>query len=132
MIGVRLLKKLVRAEEVAAQREAPPLPPVGLCWSNGSARVPARQLEPGEYIACDVHLLGRVAEGVEGVRCVERITSADWDLGIVSDAGGPCGRVVAIDGSLITWRPFDAPEASPVAREIAAEVERLEDLRRVQ
>lgn len=108
---MRLIKQLERIEAAAAA-VAPDsgAVPVGLAWSNCDARVDAAQLLPGEYIAADVHVLANACPGVEDWSILERITCDAGDLGFVYDgAGARVGRVVAMDGSLLTLR-YEAEE----------------------
>jgi hypothetical protein len=108
---MRLIKQLERLEASAA--ETSECVGVGLAWSDCDERVEAAQLEPGEYIAADVHMLGELCPGVERWLVRERITRDLSDLGWLHDeAGDVVGRVTAIDGSLLTLRYGASPGAA--------------------
>jgi len=110
---VRLLRQVERLEAAGAARAAEPAP-VGLVWTVQERRVEAADLEPGQYIAADVEIVGHVAE-VPLVRVTERITYDVADLGWIYRAevdGEPLeriGRVVAVDGPMISSRMFAEP-----------------------
>jgi hypothetical protein len=116
---MRLLRAVERLESAAAA--AAPVG-VGLVWTRDEALVD-RDLEAGEYVACDVRRVVSIGEGGELLWCVrleERVTRDRSDLGFVYGPGGEvAGRVVALDGSLISWVPcalaLDPPGAEPAS-----------------
>jgi hypothetical protein len=123
---MRLIKRLDAIAAAAAAREAERVAGADLavCWSVRESRVDDGDLEAGDYVACDVRYLDEGAAALDalpvGVRPIdftallsitERITRDERDLGYVYDAGGVrVGRVVAVDGSMLTLR-HDAEEA---------------------
>lgn len=138
---MRLIKNLQRLEDAAAAgREVLPTGNVGIVWTCHETRVDPVTLRPGEYIAEDVEVrdilaevaaaggragdVGAAGEDLDGLEpgpppelwtVRERVTLDPQDLGDVYGlAGELVGRVVAIDGALITidW----AAPASAVAR----------------
>jgi hypothetical protein len=109
-----LIRSVCRLEAGAAKRRA--VGRVGLVWSCDESLV-LGGLGPGELVARDVYFLegGGAALG-PWVRVVERLTADVADLGFVYGPGGELlGRVVELDGSMITWRPAVASESSPAA-----------------
>jgi hypothetical protein len=102
----RLIKSVERLEASGAALAKAPTR-IGMCWTRTDERVDDSKVGFGQYIAADVY----ISAGDFWSIC-ERITDDDQDLGIVYQANGPrLGIVVALDGSLIRWRP-DAPEAA--------------------
>lgn len=121
---MRLIKQLERLEASASAAREAECVGVGLAWSDCDERVEVAQLEPGEMIAADVHMLGEACPGVERWLVRERVTRDPLDLGWVLDpAEDVVGRVTAIDGSLLTLRyesggvstTWPAAAASPAA-----------------
>jgi hypothetical protein len=123
---MRLIRRLDAIAAAAAEREAERVAGADLavCWSVRESRVDDGDLEAGDYVACDVRYLDEGAAALDalpvGVRPIdftaqlsitERVTRDERDLGYVYDAGGVrVGRVVAVDGSMLTLR-HDAEEA---------------------
>jgi hypothetical protein len=96
--------KLVRAvERLEGRLSAVVGGDVGLVWSRDERRV-EREPGAGEYVACDMRYVGPLVEGVTPtVRLEERITRGVNDLGwVYDDAGAVVGRVMELNGSLIT------------------------------
>ena len=109
---MRLIRQLQRLEASHALAETAG-PAIGLAWSERDERVDVAQLEPGEYIAVDVHVLGEACPEVDRWLVRERITRDSRDLGWVLDAAGEVvGRVAEISGSLLTLRYEAVPGAA--------------------
>jgi hypothetical protein len=124
---VRLIKRLDAIAAAAAAREAERVAGADLavCWSVREARVDDGDLEAGDYVACDVRYLDEGAAALDALplgsparpvdftallSITERVTRDERDLGLVYDAAGVrVGRVVAVDGSMLTFRS-DAEE----------------------
>jgi hypothetical protein len=107
-----LIKSVERLEASGAATAKAPAR-VGMCWTRHDERVDAAELARGEWIAADVY----ISPGDMWSIC-ERVTEDEQDLGVVYEANGPrLGIVVALDGSLIRWRPDPGPEpaAAPPA-----------------
>ncbi|MGA2270210.1 MAG: hypothetical protein ABSH44_17195 [Bryobacteraceae bacterium] len=90
---------------------------VGLVWTRDESRVD-RALEQGEWIAHDLYEVA-AAEGAPACsRLVERVTTDGNDLGWVYDpAGQVVGRVVEIDGTLISFCRQGCEEEAPASAE---------------
>jgi hypothetical protein len=117
---MRLIKRLDAIAAAAAEREAERVAGADLavCWSVREARVDDGDLEAGDYVACDVRYLDEGAAALDALpvarrpvdftaqlSITERITRDERDLGFVYDAAGlRVGRVVAVDGSMLTLR----------------------------
>lgn len=115
-----MIKQLERLEGAAGAAAAAPAGAdavgVGVAWSDTDERVDVAQMRVGEYVAADVHILGEACAGVPQWLIRERFTTDSCDLGWVVDAGGDVvGRVVAMDGSLLTLRYEAAPGAGASA-----------------
>ena len=101
---MRLVRQVARLEAAAARALEVEEAPVGLMWTSQESRVDGESLAEGEWVAVDLYL-GDELDGVQYVRLVERATWQDTDLGWVYDGeGARVGRVVELDGSLLTWR----------------------------
>lgn len=102
---MKLLRQVERLEAAAAVRAVEPAA-VSLVWSSDEVVVDLAQLRPGEYVATDVTIEERL-EGVSIWRTRERLTCDVRDLGNVYDVDGELvGRIVAIDGPMVEWRPI--------------------------
>lgn len=103
---MRLLRQIGKLEEMAAAgaaRVEEPAP-IGIAWVTGEERIDAAGLQPGQLIAADIHILGRIG-GVPEWHVRERVTAYAWDLGLVYDGAGlRIGRVTSIDGQMVEWR----------------------------
>ena len=84
-----LRRALLKRLEARAAR--PALGPVGLVWSRDESLL-AGILEPGEYIARDMHVLVPEGGSPAVVRMEERVTRDAQDLGWVYDAA-PAGTL---------------------------------------
>jgi hypothetical protein len=105
---MRLIRQVAELEAAAAARAEEPAP-IGVCWTTYEERVEARELEEGEYIAADMTRVEELA-GTAVIRIRERVTLDVRDLGWVYDAeGARIGRVVAVDGTLVSWKRFGLP-----------------------
>jgi hypothetical protein len=102
---VRMIKRLDRLEEAAAAAEVAGAP-IGICWSSYEGnRVDAAMLERGELIAADVTIDYVDGFGVPNILVEERVTRDEADVGWVYDRQHEkIGRVVEIEGTLLTWR----------------------------
>lgn len=108
---MRLLRQIQRAEASAAAAAREPEGRVSLCWSCYETRVDPAELRCGEYIAVDLAFVGEIGGVAQNV-LRERVTLDGSDLGSVFGPGDVCvGRVVAIDGTLITYE-LDAEAAA--------------------
>ena len=98
---MRLVKRVEELEAAGTARAAEP-GAVGVVWTQQEETVDAEALAPGEYIAVDVTVLGC---DPPMWRLRERVTAEADDLGdVYEDATGRAiGRVVGIEGTLITW-----------------------------
>jgi hypothetical protein len=119
---MRLIARLQRAEAgAAAARESKPAA-VGLIWTREESVVDPETLFQGEYIACDIRIVGgaavphvgdpAAAHAAPGAwSMVERVTTDPQDLGWVLDAeGARVGRVMGIDGSMLSIEWLEAAE----------------------
>jgi hypothetical protein len=129
---MRLISTLRRLEAGAAEaRERKPAA-VGLIWSTQENVVDPQDLRVGEYIAVDLRIQGAAPVVVEGGPAIvavgapgawamaERITRDPQDLGVVRNAeGGRVGRVMELDGSMISIEWDEAPEHAPAFDELS-------------
>ena len=96
-----MLRKLEARASTA--RRAAAAGGVGIVWSRDDLRI-TRELEPGELVAVDMHVVVPEGEAPAAVRMVERVTTDVSDLGWVYDAAGAVvGRMTEVDGSLVAW-----------------------------
>jgi hypothetical protein len=112
---MKLLRAVAKIEERLAADLAGQGCEVGLVWTCDEVIVD-RVLETGEFLARDMHELDPAGEGLtHRVLVVERVTRDANDLGWVYDAADvEVGRVVEMDGSLISYcRHEAAPGAVP-------------------
>jgi hypothetical protein len=122
---MRLISQLRRLEDGAAEARAVRPAAVGLIWSRQESVVDLAVLYEGEYVAVDLRMEGGMPVPLRGSPAVaaaapgawhmsERITRDPQDLGIVRDAeGARIGRVMELDGSMITIEWDVPPEVSP-------------------
>src|SRR5690242_20539070 len=104
----RKIENLEKAQAAASSRARP----AGIAWSSDNVRVdPGRELEPGEHIAIDVHVLESGDWEGSGQpprwRVVERITTEPGDTGVLYDvAGQAIGTARRVDASMIEVAEF--------------------------
>jgi len=114
---MRLVKQVARIEGAAAARRARQDGParIQIVWTAGDERLPDAALVSGAYVAVDL-VLGACAADEPCELCLracvgkvrERLTTRLDDLGQVRlSTGDLVGRITCIDGSLLTWEPFD-------------------------
>jgi hypothetical protein len=110
---MRLVRRVENLETAASGAGAAPavVPSKFVCWTPRDVRADASQLAPGELLAVDVELEWSGALGRRLIFTRERITRDESDLGLVYEGGASAehviGRLVAIDGDVLTWR-YDA------------------------
>jgi hypothetical protein len=127
---MRLITSLKRLEADGLRRKREPAA-VGLSWSRHEVVVDPESLQPGEYIAVDIRIegcpreeldaaveSGRVPDATNAAPCwwavTERVTTDVQDLGVVRDYyGNRLGRVVELEGSMVTIEMEEAAEPSP-------------------
>lgn len=113
-IGKQVLSRLEAAASSRLVGQAAPR--YALVWTADDARVDARSVPRGQYIAADVRLALQLGCGADPeaappahafyeAAITERVTSDSRDLGKVLSMldGEPIGRVVSIDGARVEW-----------------------------
>lgn len=117
---MKLIKRVERAEGVAAERAAPAPGRMGICWSADDRCIDSAELQEGEYVATDMVIseyLGVGPEAVPLIALCERVTPHEDDLGWVTGPDGErIGRVVGLSPGLLEWVDFAEGETHGLLR----------------